>query len=274
MLPVFLSALRLNRPRHDLGDIFDLHFIFGFDTLDAVVEHGDAEGTGGSKNFRARIKRLVHARLVDTFARLLLHPGATATAAAAEALIAVAAHLRHTVAVENGQHAARLIVDVVVTPNVAGVVIGQLALVKALRQRDLLVRQQAINEDRVMHYFVIAAKLRVLVLDGIEAVRAGRNDGAVLQGRASHAVAARVTVHGMRILLLAHIEAVAFERFDVLLRHHCHRYSLPIRRAGSPVQDSSGPRMAKLTPAACKILTTAVATFWLRWSKEPMQPTQ
>src|SRR6266516_4691624 len=47
-----------------------------------------------------------------------------------------------------------------------------------------------------------------------------------------------------------------------------------MRRAGSPVQDSSGPRIAKSTFAACRIFATAVATDLLRWSNEPIQPTQ
>src|SRR5215467_8751275 len=53
-----------------------------------------------------------------------------------------------------------------------------------------------------------------------------------------------------------------------------HRYSLPMRRAGSPVQLSSGPRIPKLTLAACITLAKAVATLRLRASKDPMQPTQ
>ena len=54
----------------------------------------------------------------------------------------------------------------------------------------------------------------------------------------------------------------------------CHRYSLPMRRAGSPLQLSSGPRMPKRTPAAFMTLAKAVATLRLRASNEPMQPTQ
>src|SRR6476469_2658922 len=51
-------------------------------------------------------------------------------------------------------------------------------------------------------------------------------------------------------------------------------YSLPIRRAGSPVHDSSCPRTAYFTPAAFKQVTTARATLRLRSSNDAAQPTQ
>ena len=51
-------------------------------------------------------------------------------------------------------------------------------------------------------------------------------------------------------------------------------YSLPIRRAGSPVQASSWPRTAKRTPAASRQVTNARATRRLRSSKAAAQPTQ
>ena len=54
----------------------------------------------------------------------------------------------------------------------------------------------------------------------------------------------------------------------------CQRYSLPMRRAGSPLQLSSGPRMPKRTPAAFITLAKAVATFGCAASNDPMQPTQ
>ena len=41
----------------------------------------------------------------------------------------------------------------------------------------------------------------------------------------------------------------------------CQRYSLPIRRAGSPLQVSSDARIAKETPTARSTCTTERATF-------------
>ena len=51
-------------------------------------------------------------------------------------------------------------------------------------------------------------------------------------------------------------------------------YSLPMRRAGSPVHDSSWPSTANRTPAASRHVTNARATRRLRSSKAAAQPTQ
>ena len=51
-------------------------------------------------------------------------------------------------------------------------------------------------------------------------------------------------------------------------------YSFPIRRAGSPVHDSRGPRTAKSTPAACSSFAVDCAVVRARSSKEAAQPTQ
>ena len=51
-------------------------------------------------------------------------------------------------------------------------------------------------------------------------------------------------------------------------------YSLPERRAGSPVHCSDGPRIAKSSPARCRSLAIAMVTFWFLSSKLPAQPTQ
>jgi hypothetical protein len=50
--------------------------------------------------------------------------------------------------------------------------------------------------------------------------------------------------------------------------------SLPIRRAGSPVQVSAGPSTAKLTPATCSSSAMALVVFLARSSSAPAQPTQ
>src|SRR2546428_12255221 len=54
----------------------------------------------------------------------------------------------------------------------------------------------------------------------------------------------------------------------------CQRYSLPIRRAGSPLQVSSVPRMANETFAARRIATRARATRWLRRATGAGPPAQ
>ena len=52
------------------------------------------------------------------------------------------------------------------------------------------------------------------------------------------------------------------------------RNSFPARLAGSPVQDSSVPNTAYLTPVLWRIFTNALVIFLARSSKLPAQPTQ
>ena len=51
-------------------------------------------------------------------------------------------------------------------------------------------------------------------------------------------------------------------------------YSLPDRRAWSPLHSSLGPRMAKSMPARCNNFASARDVFLLRSSKLPAQPTK
>ena len=69
-----------------------------------------------------------------------------------------------------------------------------------------------------MHYLVIATKLRILVLDRVEAVRAGSDNGTVLGGHASRTVA--VAIVPAAIMISGGIESVTIEHLDVLLGHH------------------------------------------------------
>ena len=51
-------------------------------------------------------------------------------------------------------------------------------------------------------------------------------------------------------------------------------YSSPILRAGSPLQASRGPRIAKSTPAVCSSFAVEIAAFLARSSNAGAQPTQ
>ena len=155
--------------------------------------------------------------MIDTFADFLLHPGATTAAATTETLVAMTLHLGDAVAVEDVEDVARLIVDVVIASDVAGVVIRELALIKVFRKIDLLVDPEFVDEDRVMKYLVVAAKLRVFVLNGIEAVRTGSDDGAVFRNHRGRPVTLRMVPIAM---VGGCIETVAIEHLDILLGHH------------------------------------------------------
>ena len=98
-----------------------------------------------------------------------------------------------------------------------------------------------------MHHLVVAAQLRVLVEQRVEAVRALRDD-----------------------LLHAH----AVERLDVLRRQHLEDVLVALSGGRTPVRISAGPRMAKSMPARCMSLAIDCVTFWFLSSKLPAQPTQ
>ena len=87
---------------------------------------------------------------------------------------------------------ARLVVDAVVPPEVARIVVGD-RLGRSAPHLELALRDKAVDELERMDDFVVPAKLRVLVGDRVETVRAARDD-------------------------LPH--AVLLERLDVLLRLH------------------------------------------------------
>ena len=69
------------------------------------------------------------------------------------------------------------------------------------------------------------------------------------------------------------IYAISIEHFNIHQCLHLKKEFIPDRFAGSPVQPSSVPSTAKLTPL-CKILAIALVIFLALSSKLPAQPTQ
>ena len=108
-------------------------------------------------------------------------------------LRAVARHLDDVDAGERADHLARREVHVVVAAEVARVVIRDALLERRAREHEPAVGDELLEQLRVVDHLVVAAELRVLVLQRVEAVRALRDD-----------------------LLHAH----AVERLDVLHREH------------------------------------------------------
>src|SRR6266568_1076387 len=210
---------------NDLGDILNLQPLLGLYTFDAILKHRDTEGAGGSQDFSLGLQRFFHTGLVDTLPDLLLHPGPATTTTTAEALIAMAAHLCHTIAIQYGEHATRLVVHIVVATDVAGIVVGELALIEAFGEFDLLIGNEPVDENCVVHYFIVATKLRILVLDGVEAVRAGRDDRAMAGRYTGHPITESVPI--VSAVLVSCIEAVAVQYFDILLRHHLPQVLVP-----------------------------------------------
>src|SRR5256886_15747261 len=68
----------------------------------------------------------------------------------------------------------------------------------------------------MVHHFVITAKLRVLVLDRVEAMRAGGDDYTVFWFQARSSIAVSV----VPVALVGEGETIAIQRLDILLGHH------------------------------------------------------
>ena len=125
----------------------------------------------------------LRAGLVDPGADGLLHPHAGAAGAAAEGPLGVARHLDEPGVGEHVEQLARSLVDLVVPAEVARVVVGDRPSVRAvpgaLRGADrgqLLLAHEPVEQLGVVHDLELDAELAVLVLQGVEAVRAGGDD--------------------------------------------------------------------------------------------------
>jgi len=135
--------------------------------LHAVVQHHRAERAGHRERLGAGFGGLAHALLVDR-AGALLHPHVGAAGAAAEGPLLAALHLdRRAHGVDDR---ARVGAHVVVPGEVAGVVVGD-RLPVPRRGLEAPVAHQRGGELGVVHDLVVAADVRVLVADRVEAVR-------------------------------------------------------------------------------------------------------
>src|SRR4029450_10464961 len=140
--------------------------------LDGVVEHDHAVGAGRPDQVGPGGQGLVGALQVDPFADPLLHPHAGPAGAAAEAALPAAVHLDradpgHGVKDRPGGPAG-----VVVAAQVAGVVVGDGGLDRPGGHQAALV-DQAPQQLGVVDDLVVAAQVRVLAGQGVEAVGAG-----------------------------------------------------------------------------------------------------
>ena len=152
----------------------------------AVAHHHAAEGATDGDALGTRVDGLLGAVHVDPRAELLLHPHAGTTGATAEGLLLGALHLPVLHTRQRGDQLTRRLVDLVVAAQVAGVVVGHRRGGGGERRRrghlggrdrlQLLLAHEAVQQLRVVHDLVLPAVLRVLVLDGVEAVRAGHHD--------------------------------------------------------------------------------------------------
>src|SRR5690606_20411452 len=174
----------------------------------AAREHDLAERAAGRDDLGACRYRLREALLRDASLTLLLFlPELSAAGAAAERVVAALLHL-HQRGAATGEHVPRRVVLAVVPAQVTGVVEGDAARLGQRRQAPL--GREALDQLRVVHDLVVAAELRVVVDQGVEAVRAGGKDD--LAGRGVELLVEERVVDGLGW------SQRAVERGDVLAR--------------------------------------------------------
>src|SRR5918996_3586255 len=159
----------LHRLGEQGGHVHDAHVVSALPH--AVVEHDRTERTGDRERVGPGLRRLAGPLLVD-LAGALLHPHVGAAGAAAEGALAAALHLDRLP--DRGHQIAWALEHVVVAGEVAGVVVGDRVAVRA--RLEAAVAHQLGEQLGVVDHLVVAAEVRVLVTERVEAVRAARHD--------------------------------------------------------------------------------------------------
>ena len=113
----------------DLGDVHGFDGGVTFKGCYCLLEHLDAERTGGGRDVSFCVDGFPGTHLIDPAPGLLLHPHPAAASATAEALGPDVLHFQGLAACGCLQDVSRGLIDVVVSAEIAGVVIGH-ALVK------------------------------------------------------------------------------------------------------------------------------------------------
>src|SRR5690606_23996838 len=168
---VELGLDRVEARRDELRDVQDLGRAMRLGAL-ARAEHDLAERAAGGDDLGPRRDGLGEALLGDTpVAGLLLLPELRAAGAAAEGVVAALLHLDQVRAAA-GEDRARRVVLAVVPAEVAGVV--ECHLPRLGQGRRPALGRDGLGQVRVMHDLGVAAGLRVVVHQGVEAGRAGR----------------------------------------------------------------------------------------------------
>src|SRR5438552_5343438 len=139
--------------------------------LGAVVEHDQAVWAGDPEGARSGGYGLLRALEVHALADPLLQPHARPAGAAAEPPLVVARHLPVFEAGNPIQDLAGFRVDAVVPTQVTGIVISE-ELIHLLRRLQPALLHEPGEELCVVDDFVVASEVRVLVSQGVEAMRA------------------------------------------------------------------------------------------------------
>ena len=107
---------------------------------------------------RLHVERLLHAQVVDAAPRALLAEGVASPRAAAHGPLAVALHLRQLDAGDRAQRLPRRVVDIVVAPEIARIVVGE-ALVQAVARRQASIGDELFEELHVVDHLEVQPEI-------------------------------------------------------------------------------------------------------------------
>src|SRR4029453_1718134 len=123
--------------------------------------------------------RLIGPVLIDSSTDPLLHPHPSTAGTAAEGSLSSSGHLGDRGTREGAEQVAWRIVDLIVPSQIASVVVGDRPSGnRSLGRRDRgqpTVAYQPVEQLAVVHHFAAEAKLRILVLEGVETMGAGHD---------------------------------------------------------------------------------------------------
>ena len=159
------------------GDVADLHLVLLHTlALHAVVDHDVAERACGGDAGGAGGQQLLRPFDVDVLAYVLLHPHTAAAGTTAHPLGPAALRLHNLDAAQAADDTAGRLVDVVVSTQVARVVVDDPLVEACAAHVQLPLVDEPLQELAVVYHLVVAAELWVLVGQRVEAVRALGDD--------------------------------------------------------------------------------------------------
>src|SRR5712692_7351475 len=160
---------------HQFSDILHPHALLDSLRLDTIFKHLHTERAAGRHHGRTSLDSLLRADMVDAPPDIHFHERMPSPGAAAQALPLIPAHLLGLEPRDRLQGLTWFGKDVVVAPEIAGIVVGHLVAQRLCRS-NAAVLQQSGNELAVVHDLKMSPKLRILILQGIKTVRAMRHN--------------------------------------------------------------------------------------------------
>src|SRR5262245_9117025 len=148
---------------HQVRQTLHLHALLRSLRFDAIVEHLHPKWAAGAHYYRACLDSLLGTDMVHPPSDIDLHERMPATGATAQALTLVPAHLLHLDTGERLECLAWFGKDVVVTSEVARIVVRHLGS-QPLPRGQATFLEQARNELAMVDHLEMAAKLWVLIL--------------------------------------------------------------------------------------------------------------